>query len=173
MSNEVRMTYDYEKAVLVCVKDEIPSYSRKIADCNSIAEAKEVLYELMELDDNITGAESGSYTFSNIEAERNLQGNRELILDALEGLGSTIEDYKEAIINPNFADVTIRIYLVRGAVDEALEDPNIRKFVQDSIRKTATSKNRKPARATAVKKRPVKRTATAKRTTSAARRGRR
>lgn len=170
MSNEVRMTYDYEKAVLVCVKDEIPSYSRKIADCNSIAEAKEMLYELMELDDNITGAESGSYTFSNIEAERNLQGNRELILDALEGLGSTIEDYKEAIINPNFADVTIRIYLVKGAVDEALEDPQIKKFVQDSIRKkNATSKNRKPARATAVKKRP----ATAKRTTSTARRGRR
>ena len=122
-------------------------------------------------DDDVTGNGSGMYVRTRKEAEENLSGNMELLVEAIEDWGDQVESYKRALMEPETGDVMIRCYLLDESIENALKDPNIRKFVQDNIRKkNATSKNRKPARTTTAKKKPVKRTATAKRTTSTARR---
>ena len=68
----------------------------------------------------MTGNGSGSYTFNTYEAEENLVGNWDLLLEALENFG-------QADINPiekgaEWCDVTIRCYLLPSAIDDVLEE---------------------------------------------------
>ena len=164
------MTYDYRKAVLNDVKKVIRYYSDEISECNDFDEVKCCLIDELWDDDDVTGNGSGMYVRTRKEAEENLSGNTELLVEAIKEWGDQVEDYKKALMEPETGDVMIRCYLLDESIDKALKDPTIRKFVQDTIRKkNATSKNRKPA-SEYTKKRPVKRTATAKRTTSTARR---
>lgn len=170
MSNEVRMTYDYRKAVLNDVKKVIRYYDDEISECEDLDEVRCCLMDELWADDDVTGNGSGMYVHTRKEAEENLSGNTELLVEAIKEWGDQVEDYKKALMEPETGDVMIRCYLLDESIEKALEDPNIRKFVQDNIRKkNATSKNRKPA-SEYTKKKPVKRTATAKRTASTARR---
>ena len=164
------MTYDYEKAVLNDVKKVIRYYDCEISECSDLDEVRYCLMDELWSDDDVTGNGSGMYVRTRKEAEENLSGNMELLVEAIETWGDHVEDYKKALLEPETGDVMVRCYLLDESIEKALKDPNIRKFVQDTIRKkNATSKNRKPA-SEYTKKRPVKRTATAKRTTSTARR---
>lgn len=164
------MTYDYRKAVLNDVKKVIRYYDDEISECNDLDEVRCCLADELWDDDDVTGNGSGMYVRTRKEAEENLGGNMELLVEVIKEWGDNVEDYKRALLEPETGDVMVRCYLLDEAIGEALEDPQIKKFVQDSIRKkNATSKNRKPARATTAKKRPAK----AKRMTSTARRGRR
>ena len=164
------MTYDYRKAVLNDVKKVIRYYSDEISECNDLDEVKCCLIDELWDDDDVTGNGSGMYVRTRKEAEENLSGNMELLVGAIEEWGDDSKTYERALLEPETGDVMVRCYLLDESIEKALEDPNIRKFVRDTIRKkNATSKNRKPA-SEYTKKKPVKRTATAKRTASTARR---
>lgn len=86
------------------------------------------LYDEMFIADSVTGNGSGSYTFNTWKAEENISHNMDLLVDALEEFGYlTIDGLNEVIrkIRSNgaeWADVTIRCYLLGQALQEVLEE---------------------------------------------------
>ena len=78
------------------------------------------LYDELWIDDSVTGNGSGSYWFNSWKAGEALQGNWDLLQDALEEFG-------EFDINPiekgeEWCDVTIRCYLLGRALFEVLDE---------------------------------------------------
>ena len=119
------MRYDYLENVKADVLDYIKENYEKEDYAN--LDYNE-LYDEMFLEDSITGNGSGSYTFNTWKAEENISHNMDLLMDALEEFGYlTIDGLNEVIrkIKSNgaeWADVTIRCYLLGQALQEVLED---------------------------------------------------
>lgn len=112
-------TYNYEEAV----KNDILAYIEEnidFKDFETLDDLAEQLYDDLFVEDSVTGNASGSYTFSNDQAEENLCHNLDLLGEALEefgcGPGYLIEQGAEA------CDVTIRCYLLGGCISEAMEE---------------------------------------------------
>lgn len=83
-------------------------------------EAANDLGNLAFNEDSVTGNASGSYTMNTLVAERCLVGNWGLLDEALENFG---DDNSKVFFNgAEWADVTIRCYLVDEAVDEVLTE---------------------------------------------------
>lgn len=70
-------------------------------------------------DDAVTGNGSGSYTFDAREAAHNVADNLDLLAEVVEEFGC---DAARMIDSPEAADVTIRCYLLRQAIDMALDE---------------------------------------------------
>lgn len=161
------MTYDYEKAVKDDVRKAIldNDYGDEIARCGNMDEVVHRLENLMNIDDYVTGNGSGTYTGNREKTRSYLAGNEYLIVKALEAIfGDDADAYKDAIMDPDFADVNIRCHLLFGAICEVVDEPQIKRYVQGIIgTKKVQSKNvkpkktvRKPVRKPTVKKRPIK-----------------
>ena len=71
--------------------------------------------------DSVTGNASGSYFCSTFRAREALRGNENLLIEALEDFGDLPEDYKKALTSPEWADVTIRCYMLGQAVSAAVD----------------------------------------------------
>lgn len=84
--------------------------------------AEEKLNDEMWAIDSITGNGSGSYTFSSYIADHYLVGNKGLLIEALEEFGSPVSSYKRALEEPEYADVTIRCYLLQECISEVLDE---------------------------------------------------
>lgn len=110
--------YDYKKAVkddvLQYIKDEID-----FSEFDTLEELEEHLNETLWTVDSVTGNASGSYTFNTWEAEENICHNLDLLAEALEEFGESLDILKDGAES---ADVTIRCYLLAGAIAEALEE---------------------------------------------------
>lgn len=100
MKNDIRQWIDDNK-------DDLESYDY------------DDLYDRLWVADSVTGNASGSYTFSEYQAEQNLVGNKELLIEALNEFGGSFE---EALRSSEYADVTIRCYLLGGCLSEVLEE---------------------------------------------------
>ena len=85
----------------------------------------DTLYDNLWIADNVTGNGSGSYFFNSYKAAEALVGNNDLLCEALEGFGGDPDSYKKAIESPEYADVTIRCYLLGECLSECLENMNI------------------------------------------------
>ena len=110
--------YDYKEAV----KEDVLQYIRdevELAAFDDIEELEEQLNETLWIEDSVTGNGSGSYTFNAWEAEENLCHNLELLAEAVEEFGQSLDVLKDGA---EAADVTIRCYLLAGAIAEALEE---------------------------------------------------
>lgn len=83
-------------------------------------EAANDLGNLAFNDDAVTGNASGSYTMNTLVAERCLVGNLDVLDEALDEFGEDAN--KMWVSGPEWADVTIRCYLVDEAVDEVLTE---------------------------------------------------
>ena len=112
-------SYDYREAV----KDDVLEYIRNeidFADFESLEDLEEYLNDVLFTEDSVTGNASGSYTFSQWEAEENICHNLDLLGEALEAFGCSpaylAENGAEA------ADVTIRCYLLGECIAEALDE---------------------------------------------------
>ena len=119
------MKYDYLKNV----KADVLEYIKENYEKEDYANLDyDELYDEMWTDDSITGNASGSYTFNTWEAEENICHNMDLLVDALEEFGYlTIDGLNEVIrkIKSNgaeWADVTIRCYLLGSVLQDVLED---------------------------------------------------
>lgn len=112
------MIYNYIKNL----KNDVEEY---IDENKEYLEGKsfEQIYDILFIEDSITGNGSGSYTFSRQEAGENLAGNFDLLYDALEYFGNNIEALKKG---EEYCDVTIRCYLLHSVLMEVLE--NIENF---------------------------------------------
>ena len=80
----------------------------------------DALYDEMFIEDSVTGNASGSYTFNTWEAEENICHNHDLLKDAQECFGCLPTEYISK--GAEWADVTIRCYLLGQALQETLED---------------------------------------------------
>lgn len=87
---------------------------------------RDTLYDELWIEDDVTGnGVRGSYWTINGKSKSRaivFSGtNVDLLVEALEEFGNEIADYKRALKDPNFADITIRCYLLGEAIDKALQ----------------------------------------------------
>ena len=109
------MKYDYMENLKGDIKDYIEE-NKEYLKGNDENE----LYDIMFLEDSITGNASGSYTFSTWKAEENICHNLDLLKEALEMFGDSFENAMET--GAEYCDVTIRCYLLGQALGEVLDD---------------------------------------------------
>lgn len=118
--------YDYKEAV----KEDVVDYIRENYSADEIRENletsaarsdfKEKLNDILWVEDSVTGNASGSYTFNTWEAEENLCHNMDLLEEACDEFG---QDLGEAVERgAEYCDVTIRCYLLCGAISDALDE---------------------------------------------------
>ena len=119
------MKYDYLKNV----REDVLNYIKENYEKEDFANLEyNELYDEMWIADSVTGNASGSYTCNTWEAEKNICHNMDLLIDALEEFGYlTIDGLNEVIrkIRSNgaeWADVTIRCYLLGQALQEVLDE---------------------------------------------------
>lgn len=117
------MKYNY----LENMKEDIKNYIEENKENESynwdnLEEVEEVLYDDLWIDDSVTGNGSGSYYCNSYKAREALQGNEDLLIEALEEFGNDAESYKRSLTDPEFADVTIRCYLLSQAISEVLKE---------------------------------------------------
>lgn len=116
--------YDYNEAVKNDVYDYIKEHytdeeiKENLSYSWSREEWMEKLNDEMWISDSVTGNASGSYTFNTWQAEENLCHNMELLQEALQEFGCNI-DYLER--GAEACDVTIRCYLLYGAISDVLD----------------------------------------------------
>lgn len=117
------MKYDYLESMKEDIKNYIEENKENDSyDWDNLEEVKELLYDDLWIDDSVTGNGSGSYYCNSYKAREALQGNEDLLIEALEEFGNDAESYKRSLTDPEFADVTIRCYLLSQAIDEALKE---------------------------------------------------
>lgn len=115
--------YDYNAAVREDVLEAIrnnytPEEIREaLQDRDTFAEK---LYDDLWIDDSVTGNASGSYYRNAWKAEEALAHNLDLLGEALQEFGCGPEYLIEK--GAEAADVTIRCYLLNGAISKALEE---------------------------------------------------
>lgn len=117
------MKYNY----LESMKEDIKNYIEENKENESynwdnLEEVKELLYDDLWIDDSVTGNASGSYYCNSYKARESLAGNEDLLVEALEEFGNDAESYKRSLTDPEFADVSIRCYLLSQAIDEVLKE---------------------------------------------------
>lgn len=108
-------SYDYLQAM---TDDILAWFFENNIDVNKLSEDEaEKIYESLFNEDSITGNGSGSYTFDAYRARRYLFNNNELYMNAADELNA---DYSFFCSDPESADVIIRCYLLREALDRAI-----------------------------------------------------
>lgn len=119
------MRYDYESEVREDVKQAI--FGRYTVD-ELVAMLREDGRDSVEekfndelwVDDSVTGNGSGSYTFNAYAAEENLSHNMDLLAEACAEFGDDVGDAIRR--GAEYCDVTIRCYMLRGAISEFLDE---------------------------------------------------
>ena len=121
---ENNYNYDYNTAVTEDVQNYLDdNYSEeelieKLATYRDAFEQE--LNDTLWTEDSVTGNGSGSYTFSAYEAESNLCHNLDLLVEAIDNMGGTLDDAIRG--GAESCDVTIRCYLLSQAISEVLDD---------------------------------------------------
>lgn len=114
--------YDYENAV----REDVLDYIRENYDADEITEKlqdrdewEQELNDDLWTVDSVTGNASGSYTFNAWQAEEYVCHNLDLLGEALEEFGGDMDVMKDGA---EACDVTIRCYLLGGAISAALDE---------------------------------------------------
>lgn len=114
--------YDYENAV----REDVLDYIRENYDADEITEKlqdrdewEQELNDDLWTVDSVTGNASGSYTFNAWRAEEYVCHNLDLLGEALEEFGGNMDVMKDGA---EACDVTIRCYLLGGAISAALDE---------------------------------------------------
>lgn len=118
--------YDYQTAV----KEDVKEYIRENYNADEIRESletsaarsdfEEKLNDILWIEDSVTGNASGSYTFNTWQAEENLYHNIDLLEEACNEFGQGVGEAVER--GAEYCDVTIRCYLLCGAISDALDE---------------------------------------------------
>lgn len=114
--------YDYREAICGDIREWIEDNYTKEEIVENLSEDRDNFYEKLNDDlwitDSVTGNASGSYTFSNWDAEENLCHNQDLLQEAMDEFGCKPSDYKGA----EWGDVTIRCYLLGECINVVLDE---------------------------------------------------
>lgn len=104
------------------VKNDVENYIKENKEYFKATDLEELEKELNDqcwINDSVTGNCSGSYTFNTYEAEKNLNGNWDLLQEALEEFGCS--DVNPIKRDAEWCDVTIRCYVLSQAISSLLE----------------------------------------------------
>ena len=112
------MKYNYYEEMKKDVKDYINENKDYIDSLDF-----DYLYDLMFLEDSVTGNASGSYTFSTYKAKEYVMDNLDLLKNACEEFGCS-DILGDKICDEQFewCDVTIRCYLLGEVLNDVLEE---------------------------------------------------
>lgn len=113
------MKYNYLSAIKEDVKNYIQENEIKVYSSNR-EEIEQTLNDDLWVEDSVTGNASGSYTFNTWQAEENLCHNWRLLAEAMEEFGCGDKNVIEE--GAEWADVTIRCYLLAQAIAEVLDE---------------------------------------------------
>ena len=83
---------------------------------------EETLNDECFIADSVTGNASGSYYCNAYRAAEKVHSEIDLLIEAIECFGDEAESYKRAILDPEYADVTIRCYYLGEVVARVLDD---------------------------------------------------
>lgn len=114
--------YDYKENVKSDCIDAIREYIEYHADDvkgMSKNRLQEKLYDALWIDDSVTGNASGSYTFNAWQAHENLNGNMDLLGEAMSEFGCDCDVLEKG---SEWCDVTIRCYLLGECLIEAMNE---------------------------------------------------
>lgn len=129
------MEYNYRETVkndvIEQVKDGYKENSLRIYKEEGRDALEEYLNDELWVDDQVTGNASGSYTFNTWEAEENLCHNMSLLEEACDEFG---QDVGEAVKRgAEYCDVTIRCYLLGGAISEAIDELETEGYFEEGL----------------------------------------
>lgn len=110
--------YNYLEAVKEDVKEYIDN-EIILSDFTDREELEEHLNNILWTKDSVTGNASGSYTFNTYKAEENICHNMDLLVEAMREFGCELDLLE---MGAEWADVTIRCYLLGQAIGEVLDD---------------------------------------------------
>ena len=119
--------YNYLEAVKEDVKEYINN-EIDFSDFGSVEELEEKLNEILWVEDSVTGNASGSYYCNAWKAEEALAHNWDLLAEALKEFDCSVDLLEKGA---EWADVTIRCYLLGQAIAEVLEEENIAEKFED------------------------------------------
>ena len=121
------MKYNYCEAI----RNDILNYIKEnyttqeqLENLEDRDEWEEKLNDEIWIVDSVTGNTSGSYTFNRCQAKEYVLEWLDVLKDALEEFGTPSEKVVENFFNEEweYFDVTIRCYLLRGAINKALDE---------------------------------------------------
>ena len=129
------MEYDYRETVrndvIEQVKDGYKENSLRLYKEEGRDALEQYLNDELWVDDQVTGNASGSYTFNTWEAEENLCHNMSLLEEACDEFG---QDVGEAVKRgAEYCDVTIRCYLLGGAISEAIDELEAEGYFEEEL----------------------------------------
>lgn len=129
------MEYNYRETVrddvIEQVKDGYKENSLRLYKEGGREALEEYLNEELWIDDQVTGNASGSYTFNTWEAEENLCHNMDLLAEACDEF---MQDVGEAVKRgAEYCDVTIRCYLLGGAISEAIDELEAEGYFEEEL----------------------------------------
>ena len=129
------MEYDYREVVkedvIEQIKDGYKENSLRLYKEEGRDALEEYLNDELWVDDQVTGNASGSYTFNTWEAEENLCHNMSLLEEACDEFG---QDVGEAVKRgAEYCDVTIRCYLLGGAISEAIDELEAEGYFEEEL----------------------------------------
>ena len=127
MCDEDLRDYDYREAVT----EDIKEYVRwNFKGCSRPDEGR--LYDTLFCDDGVTGNGSGSYFFSTHKSMLAVTGNMDLLRDACDEFGCREEIGDRLVDNDwEWADVTIRCYMLGQCISDALSELDDEGFFDD------------------------------------------
>ena len=119
------MKYDYYE----CVEDDVLNYLqdytneelKEMTSEENFDTAQETLYDELWAEDGITGNGWDGYPMSDDKKAEAVGANLELLADALDEFGCDAECYRKALKDMNYADATIRCYVLGSAIHSALK----------------------------------------------------
>lgn len=121
------MKYNYCEAirndVLNYIKENY-TIQEQIENLEDRDEWEEKLNDGLWVEDSVTGNASGSYTFNRCQAREYVIEWLDVLKDALEDFGTPSETIVNNFLNEEweYFDVTIRCYLLGGAINKALDE---------------------------------------------------
>ena len=129
------MEYNYREVVkedvIEQIKDGYKENSLRLYKEEGRDALEEYLNDELWVDDQVTGNASGSYTFNTWKAEENLCHNMSLLEEACDEFG---QDVGEAVKRgAEYCDVTIRCYLLGGAISEAIDELEAEGYCEEEL----------------------------------------
>lgn len=119
------MKYDYYECVEDDVLNILTDYSseeiKEMTSEENFDATQEKLYDELWAEDGITGNGWDGYPMKDDAKAEAVGANLELLADALDEFGSDAKCYRRALKDMDYADATIRCYVLGSAINSALK----------------------------------------------------
>ena len=121
------MKYNYceeiKKDITTYIKDNYTT-KEQLENLENREEWEQKLNDDLWVEDSVTGNASGSYTFNRCQAREYVVEWLDVLKDALDDFGTPSETIANNFLNEEweYFDVTIRCYLLGGAIVHALDE---------------------------------------------------